>query len=293
MIGFADWEMRGELAQLWQLCFDEPARPAKYFFNNYFRPENCLIYRTAGKIAAAVYLLPSYIASDTKPQKAHYIYAAGTLPQYRSHGYMAALLAWAALTGSNRGDWYSVVLPATRQLYSLYEKSDYVPFFKVENVTVTLGRMCDLAQGGLAGNFVFTYQQLNALRNSRLARKKGSVLWRDDGFAYAAGMAKVYGDKLVCSRTGEKPSYALCRRTDENACSVLEVMADRDTVADLAASLICQMPAQTYSIRQPVGSGLFGEGEATAFGMIKPLGGTLLQPVQNDADPPYLGLSLD
>jgi hypothetical protein len=293
MIGFADWDMRAELAELWQICFNEPARPSKYFLNNYFRPENCLIYKTAGKIAAAVYLLPAFIASGAKPLKAHYIYAAGTLPQYRSHGYMAALLAWAALSGSNRGDQYSIVLPASRPLYKLYEKSDYTPFFKIENVTVTLSQMCDFAESGVAGNSIFTFQQLNALRNSCLAQKNGSVLWSDEGFAYAAGISKVYGDKLVCSRTGDKPSYALCRRIDDNTCKVMEAMAEKGTIAGLAANLIGEMPAQTYLIRQRAGSNLFGQGESTVFGMIKPLGGTPLQPVQNDTDPPYLGLSLD
>lgn len=37
MIQFADWGMRKELEQIWRVCFDEPARPAKYFLNNYFR----------------------------------------------------------------------------------------------------------------------------------------------------------------------------------------------------------------------------------------------------------------
>jgi GNAT superfamily N-acetyltransferase len=293
MIEFADWGMRGELAQIWQTCFDDPERPVKYFMNNYFRPENCLVYRAGGKVASVVYLLPAYIEADPKPLQAHYIYAAATLPQYRGRGYMAALLAWAALAGANRGDWYSVVLPANRELYSFYEKSDYSSFFQVRTVSISLSQLCDLAESGRAGKTILNYRQLTALRNSCLADQTGSVLWNEDAFAYAAGISKVYGDKLVCSRTEGRPAYALCRRIDANTCKVLEIMADEETLADLLACLICEMPAQTYFFRLPVGSPLFAqEGEKSAFGMIKPLSGAPLELLQSAKDP-YLGLALD
>ena len=52
MIGFAKWEDRPALAELWQVCFEEERRYANFFFNNAFRPGNCLVYRVAGRPAA-------------------------------------------------------------------------------------------------------------------------------------------------------------------------------------------------------------------------------------------------
>ena len=112
MIGLAEWKMRAELAQLWQACFHEPRRYPTYFLNNYFRPEDCLVYQVHGKIAAAVYLLPARVVLSDGTAQAHYIFAAGTQPHFRSRGFMASLLAYAALYGTKRGDRYSVVLPA-------------------------------------------------------------------------------------------------------------------------------------------------------------------------------------
>lgn len=294
MICFADWGMRGELAHIWRICFQEPARPARYFLNNYFRPENCLIYQSGGKIAAVVYLLPAQVVADGKSVQAHYIYAAATLPEHRSHGYMASLLAGAALIGANRGDQYSVVLPATGALYPLYQKSDYIPFYKTNTVTVSLSQLCDIAESGQIGKALFTYDQLNSLRGAHLFGKSGSVLWGDEAFGFAVGMGAVYGDRLVCSRTGDRAAYALCRMLDENTCKVLETMADAATIHDLAANIISAMPAHTYQFRLPVGSSLFSqEGEISDFGMIKPIGGTVLDPVQPASGVPYLGLPLD
>lgn len=294
MICYADWEMRGELAQIWRICFHEPARPARYFLNNYFRPENCLIYRFGGKIAAVVYLLPAQVVAEGKPVQAHYIYAAATLPEYRSHGYMASLLAGAALVGANRGDQYSVVLPATDGLYPLYQKSEYVSFFQTSAVTLSLSQLCDIAESGCVGKALFTYGQLNSLRNARLSGRNGSVLWNENAFGFAMGMGAVYGDRLVCSRTGDRAAYALCRRLDENTCKVLETMADAETIRDLAANIICAVPAQRYQFRLPAGSRLFSQqGETADFGMIKPIGGAVLDAVRPDSGVPYLGLPLD
>ncbi len=294
MIRFADWDMRGELAQIWRVCFDEPARPVKYFLNNYFRPENCLVYQFGSKIAAVVYLLPAQVIADGRPVQAHYIYAAATLPKYRSHGYMAALLAGAALVGANRGDQYSVVLPATRVLDPLYEKSGYIPLFQISTVSLSLSQLCDSAESGRIGKALFTFHQLNSLRNAQFAGKNGSVLWDDRAFGFAVGMGGVYGDRLVCSRTGDSPAYALCRRMNENTCMVMEIMADGQTISDLAANIISAMPAETYQFRVPADSSLFShQGENSHFGMIKPIGGAMLESVRPDSGTPYLGLPLD
>ena len=100
MIGFAKWEDRPALAELWQVCFEEERRYANFFFNNAFRPENCLVYRVAGRPAAMLHLLPAKIVCGGKPVRIHYVFACATAPEHRSHGYMNALLAYAALVGS-------------------------------------------------------------------------------------------------------------------------------------------------------------------------------------------------
>ncbi|MBW7573306.1 GNAT family N-acetyltransferase [Caproiciproducens faecalis] len=294
MICFANWEMRGELAEIWTSCFHEPVRPAKYFLNNYFKPENCLVYKMGDKTASVVYLLPARILVGSVSVQAHYIYAAATLPQFRGHGYMAALLAAAALVGANRGDQYSAVLPAEPELYSLYEKAEYTKFFQVKNVSLSLEDLCSLADSGVSSRTLLTYSQMNSLRGEQLEGKTGSVLWSDEAFAFAAGMGKIYGDKMVCSRTGGKFAYALCRRTDTDTCAVLEMMADSDTLRDLAANIISAEPAERYTFRLPVWETLLGQqGEPADFGMLKPLGGAVWDPLRQNAAAPYLGLPLD
>ena len=290
MIGFASWGMRSELSRLWQICFEEPARPADFFLNNFFSPRNCLVYRVGETVAAAVHLLPARVVSKNGAVRAHYVYAAATLPQYRGRGYMASLLACAAMEGARRGDRYSVVLPADEGLYGLYEKSGYTRFFRVRNLSVGAERLRTMAGDKTSPKTLFDFRRLSLLRNSLLGQNIGSVLWNEKMVWFAAGMGSVYGDRLVCSRTGNAFAYALCRPSD-GFCAVLEAMADKEAFAGLAASLLREAPAPEYRFRLPV-SGLFpGEGKPSAFGMIKPIGGSALEEIRSDA--PYLGLSLD
>lgn len=288
MIGFASRAMRPELSRLWQVCFQEPARPADFFLNNCFSPEDCLVYRVGETVAAALYLLPARVASPAGPVRAHYIYAAATLPRYRGRGYMASLLACAGMAGARRGDRYSAVLPASRGLYDLYAKSGYVSFFRARSVTVPAERLKEKAAVPFCGRAVPDFRRLAALRDSCLTGRFGSVLWDAKMLWFAAGMGAVYGDRLVCSPSGN--AYALCRPLD-GRCAVLEAMVGRNAFPELAAALLREMPAPEYRFRLPA-DGLFpGEGTLSEFGMIKPIGGSLPEEIRSDA--PYLGMALD
>lgn len=291
MIGFAEWNMRAELAALWRICFHEPVRYPNYFLNNLFRPRDCLVYRVNGEIAAAVYLLPARLAAEGRGAQAHYIFAAGTLPRYRSRGYMASLLACAAIRGAERGDEYSAVLPANGPLYPFYAHNGYFDFFRVRVVSVPRRRLRGLAAPGPAVKILAAGRELNALRCAVLGDRKGSVLWSDGMFHFAVGFGAAYGDRLVCAR-GNGPSYALCRREEDGACSVREAMVSPGGFGALAAAVLRAAPAEIYRFRLPCGCGPFpGEGTEERCGMLRPVGGA--PPPQAGTPAPYLGLALD
>ena len=292
MVEFAHWEMRGGLSALWQRAFGDPPRVPRYFLFNCFSLRDCLVYRAGGRIAAAVYLLPSFVLFGGRRVRAHYIFAAATLPEFQGRGYMSSLMAYAAIAGADRGDRFSVVLPAEESLYGLYKKQGYSPFFTARFITVSRDRLESMApQAAPAGTILPDFHRLNALRGRLLAGCGGAVLWSDERFRLAAGMNAVYGDRLVCASAGGKWAYALCRPEGE-LCTVLEAMADGEMFPLLAAAVLRRMPAQSYRFRLPVNTGPFPEeGETEPFGMIRPIGGELIENLPSDR--PYLGMTMD
>lgn len=292
MIELARWNMRAELSRLWQDCFQESKRFPDYFLNNYFRPRDGLVYRVSGRIAAAVYLLPAAVVLNGRRMQAHYIFAAGTFPEFRSRGFMASLLAYAAIYGAKRGDCFSVVLPADAPLYCFYEKNGYFDFYTVRSVPVSRPRLRQMAAEPPCGRLVVSAAELNALRGSVVSRWEGSVLWSDEMFHFATGFGSAYGDRLVCSGNRGFRSYAICRMEGKQVCSVRETMSAPGGMPGLASAILKQTPAETYRFRLPADCGLFrGEGETERCGMIRPIGGTSWEKSAFSA--PYLGLALD
>jgi GNAT superfamily N-acetyltransferase len=292
MIEFARWDMRRDLSALWQECFHDPKRYPDFFLNNIFSPRDCLVCRFGTEIASAVYLLPAQVAAGRRTRQAHYIFAAATLPRFRSRGCMSSLLAYAALAGAKRGDRFSLVLPSGESLYRFYGAAGYRGFFQARELSVPAGRLRALAKAGKpAGRLLLGSERLNSFRNRLLARCGGSMLWSGRMFHFAVSMSRVYGDRLICAEENGRPAYALCR-TEGDLCSVLELMSGEAAFPALAAAILREAPAAGYRFRLPVAFGPFsGEGETVRFGMAKPLGGTL----PGDVEPhgPYLGLAMD
>ena len=77
----------------------------------------------------------------------------------------------------------------------------------------------------------------------------------------------------------------------DGACEVLELAADPETFAGLAANLVDAIEAQQYFLRLPGDGPLFaGRGRRAGFGMIRSLAAGTAPPVGKS---PYLGLTLD
>ena len=295
MVKFAEWDMRRELSRIWQVCFSESPRFPDYFLNNCFKPENCLVQISGSCVESCVYMLPAYIASDGECFKAHYIFAAGTLPEMRGRGYMSELLGAAADAGARRGEKYSAVLPSEQNLYGFYKKSGYKSFFKVRTLSISRDKMEQTAvyRSGRQFKVILDSQRLNSLRRICLSPNRGSLLWSDGMFGFCTGMGKIYGEKLISVKAGDNIAYAVCSSADNGDCLISEAMADNTNAAGLLwAAVLNDMPAENYLLRLSADSILFpGKGDISYFGMIKPLGSTGLAALKPNR--PYLGLGLD
>lgn len=293
-ISFAQWNMRKQLKDLWQICFDDLDRPVNYFFNKYFEVWNCLVYLINDRVAAAVYLLPAQIVHNEDLLKAHYIYAAATLPEHRKNGYMSKLLNTAALVGKKRGDLYSFLLPANEKLYKFYESLSYMNYYKIKILTLSRKELSSIAYGGQKSHVQLTNRQITNLRNAQLFNQYGSVIWNTKSVSFALESNRLYGGRLISSKTGREFSYALVRSGENNICEIIEIVSDLSTLRDLCANILYYMPAEYYKLRLPAYNTLFNaEGDILNFGMIKQLNNYSDKELSQNAASAYLGLTLD
>lgn len=178
MIRFADWSMLRDLIFLWQVAFQEEKRAARFYFTNFFHPEECLVVVEEGKPVSMLQMLPGKISlRNNQKVPAQYVFACATLPEYRGQGLMKQLLSKAEQVGFERGDWYSIILPASEGLYHFYELSGYSTCLKVGRADFSYEELKKISDGFLAQNNLPDIPRLNQVRNRILKEVPGSMLW--------------------------------------------------------------------------------------------------------------------
>ena len=108
-----------ELKKLWIDTFEEDETAVEIFFNSILPYTTVYCAEADEKIVSAVYL----ISCTLNEKKAHYLCGASTDKSYRKKGIMSSLIKYAL---DECLDEYSVLFPASNDLYSFYEKFGYV-----------------------------------------------------------------------------------------------------------------------------------------------------------------------
>ncbi|MBQ7653864.1 MAG: GNAT family N-acetyltransferase, partial [Clostridia bacterium] len=80
------------LISLWQICFGDEKEYIESFFENFSDRMKVGVYRQDGKIVSALYCLPAQLVFEKTRVDAWYVYAVGTLPEYRKRGYAGELI---------------------------------------------------------------------------------------------------------------------------------------------------------------------------------------------------------
>lgn len=285
-IGYAQMEIKEELKLLWLTSFDDIPEAVDLFFETWFLPGNGIQALEDGKVVSALYLLPARIQGEGKTEPAHYIYGASTLPEYRGRGLMRQLLQFADTTAAQaRGEKFSVLLPASKDLYGFYRKSGYREGFYTRMVEVDRSALAPLAKKG-ESEMENPAVSMWKLRQDSLSRNPGCVQWGADVVEYAAAINQVYGGKRIAGPWG----YALYR--GEDTVEVLEWLPKGEDSYLLGELLSC-CEAKRFCFRLPADSGLLpGQGKTIPFGMIKSLSnGPKMEAIRGKI--PYLGLTLD
>lgn len=127
-IGFAARGDEPALRKLYQTCFPEDeAAFWNWIFQHPYRPENTLVIREGGALAASLQMIPCGLCLQQEQFAAHYIYAAATAPAFRGQGRMAKLLSEAAALGRAKGHRFSVLITQEDSLLDYYAQFGYLP----------------------------------------------------------------------------------------------------------------------------------------------------------------------
>lgn len=285
----ADEKNFDEIKNIWCTCFSEPVESVKFFLENKFSNKNCFICIIDKKIVSMLFMIDTKINTGKTLEKAYYIYAAATLPEFQKQGLMGKLLDYSEKEAKKKGYKYSLLFPATENLYSFYEKYGYRRFFKSKIFTLNKEEFKSLAKDTGKKEKFLPLESISDLRE-KLVRLAGDIVWPKEFLQYAVKFNNFYGGKIIFSKNG----YAIVRKNREET-EILELCALKDEIGDIFSTVYELFKTETYVIKLKGNEDLLPfNGEIIDFGMIKPL------EEKNDIENmillnnfPYLGIALD
>lgn len=304
MIVFPQDSMKSDLERLWRACFDDSMEYVRYFFENRYVPENCLVYldESVRRPVAMLHLLDASVAENGGLVPTQYLYAACTRADCRRQGMMGQLIRTAIRLGQKRGKKYTVTVPADPFLFQYYQKRGFSRCYRVRSVWLTRKELAYLAKDAAAipqnpRETMMKLDEVFAFRRSMLVDREGFVYWDPAAFRYAVGVHEYDGGHVVTLAWDGDFAYAFCRVAQGETVQVLECLAKEHFAPSLMKRILqCYPRVERFSFRLPVFDTFFSRfGEETDFAMIcrndgrSPVTLTTLEGVRT----PYFGLPLD
>ena len=273
-----------DLKGIWQICFDGCKEEVELFYKTLFNINNAVVYVVDEKPVCSLYLLDISIMQGGSEVPGCYVYAAGTLPQYRGNGYMRRLISYAEALALKRGKMFLALLPANEGLYRFYGNLGFESFFKVKRVTLNADDMVGLSSVVQKQSCDFTFEDVYNIRK-KVFNHDGDALWKKSHIEYAVKINKLYGGKIFFAGS----DYAICIK-GKNEVEILECTASGHNLRVIIHKIRKWHKCDKYTFRLPIYSNFFEKNSIVDFfGMIKPL---KMNNIYYEGCP-YLGLALE
>lgn len=257
MIRYANDTDLAEVRRLWDICFPEDENFNNYYFKNLVNLKNVLVFIENDKVISMLQRLPYEFS---RMGKVTYIYGVCTEPAYRSKGLMKKLMDFSFKEDIRQGIKASILIPASKSLFNMYERFGYSDAFYTSKKKYQLnGRdvsdefeivKCDYAHIPL----------MNRLYEDKL-KNIGHVLRTDKYWKIQLDMFAVLSSEVLCLyNTNQFLGYSfVC--TPSNPM-VQEIF----TIDDIYDKTFAELIIKRYNIKEIE---LTSIGKENKFGMIK------------------------
>lgn len=208
------------IINIWKACFTDDID----YINNYIK--YCFPYCKTfialtdnNEVASSITLIPTYAIiqgalnnNNTKELKGYYLYAVGTLPQFRGNAISLRLINYAIELCKNERVSFIITRPSNDSLYAFYNKLGFSHTLYEEHLTIDIYATINTFSSKIQ------LQNLSAdkLYKLRLSRKKDTIQeipenyfkWPTDILNYA--IIEVEERKGICSLINIDPSKKDC-----------------------------------------------------------------------------------
>ena len=124
------------LCEIWESCFNDSREYIELFYHNNAQRIKALVLCADGKPVSMLHIIDSTLKDKDTEQPALFIYATGTLPDYRKKGCMSALIKYVTDMADERG--YALFLkPSSESTARLYKSFGFKEKDALNLVSIT------------------------------------------------------------------------------------------------------------------------------------------------------------
>lgn len=282
-----------QIKQIWKTVFRDSDDYIRLFFKYKYRPDETLLYVENGQVRSMIFF-PQYDLKIAKTSyQAGYICGAATRPESRGKGFMDKLLHRAFSLMLGRGDTFSVLIPAKKELGDFYAKYGFRPLFKRgiaeyrdkpgladNNNSVSLVRFNDAAK------IIRLYKEI--IRNC-----SGVVLQNIRKYNTVIKINELHGASyIIRDKNRKNKGYLFCRHNKgADTLTVGEIMAKNNVMAHAAHALFRIYGTQKI-VFEGMAGGILPFTGVKETGMIKILKNNC-STIDLGTDYPYMNMMLD
>lgn len=282
-----------EQKEIWKLCFGDADNYIDLFFAQRYKKNETVLLLSEERIAARLTMLPAKILTQQKRSfETAILYAIATHPDYRNRRFAAQIIDYAEKQLVLENKAFSLLVPATAQLFDFYRKLGYEAVFYIRELTLDAKQI-----GSLSAEYptrsVFlpaTAERYNSVRKSQL-KGRLFISYTNADIGYQKKLSQESGADIFTLESKEFVGCTAIEKGSSGKIFIKELLVPDRYIAGAIKKIAGIMPAKEYFLRTPVFLGETFGGTIRPFAVCKKLldAGIAITPNDNG----YLGLAFD
>ena len=274
----------GEIDQqkeLWKLCFGDEDSYTNFYFQNKYQKKETFLLIYNGKIASMLTMMPiRIIFPDNRNYNSVMLYAIGTHPDFRNHGFSTKLMTHSEKYLAALGTLFSTLVPAENSLFDFYGNRGYKKCFYVRETLFPAHKIIDLKthyqyEVSISPSIPVEYNKIR----SDILKQHFYTEYNIEQVEYQQKLSRQSGADIYTidfkhhsNKVNNVKGCALVERVNKKRVIIKELLLPGENLyIPVLKKLSRGITADEYLIRTPAHLGRSLEGTVRPFGMIKAL----------------------
>lgn len=231
------------LCEIWEKCFSDSREYIELFYKNNFERIKIFAYCEDGKPVSMLHLIDADLIKKEKRQAAKFIYATGTLPNYRKNGCMSALIKF--VTDLADKDSFALFLKPSSPAASKFYKS-----FGFEEKSALNIVSINPADSKPLTAFDLSFIEYNRMRETAF-NEISHIKWDDAHIKWCVEENEYFSGKTLGINYDNK-EYFLMGYPENNELVINETDLSVNQLNEISASLCDVFGTKTVKAYMPV-----------------------------------------